>query len=325
MAIQKEIWVNDIQEGFFPDNSFAAKSVNDDAYVEAGKKVHVPNAGGPSNVVKNRSGRGTVAKRTDVDVDYNLDEFTTDPVLIPNADTVELSYDKRNSVISQDKQQLMNVAHESLLVNWAPAASKCVRTTGSAVAPHLAGQEGNRLAVTKSDIRALMTRFDAENIPQTGRYLLLDAEMYGQLLASMTETDQIGFLAAADVKRGVVGSLYGFEVMKRSTVLRYAVNENGAITGLAATDGATDVAAALAWHEGSVRRALGEVKMFGDVDNPEYYGDIYSFLVRCGGKIGRYDKKGVWALCQGVPAAVEAPAETTAETTENPGENGNPE
>lgn len=46
-------------------------------------------------------------------------------------------------------------------------------------------------------------------------------------------------------------------------------------------EGAADEnAAALAWQEGCLSRALGEVKMFDDTDSPTYYGDIYSFLVR---------------------------------------------
>ena len=300
MAIQKEIWLRDILEGFFPDDSFAAKSVNDDAYVNAGKTVHVPNAGAPSTVTKNRTTvPASASKRTDNDVNYNLDEYTTAPVLIPNADTVELSYDKRQSVISQDKAQIRKAAHEGLLAAWAPAAAQCVVTTGSGAAAHQASATGNRKAVTLADVRGLMTKFDQDDIPQEGRYLLLDATMYAELLAAMTETQQIGFFAAADVKKGIVGEAYGFKVMKRSDVLRYAVSTSEGtttITGLATTAAATDCAAGLAWHESCVRRAVGEVKMFAKEDDPTYYGDLYSFLVRCGGKIGRYDKKGVYAL-----------------------------
>ena len=36
--------------------------------------------------------------------------------------------------------------------------------------------------------------------------------------------------------------------------------------------------------------------MFDQVNNPLYYGDVYSFLVRVGGAIRRYDKKGVYAI-----------------------------
>ena len=302
MAIQKEIWLRTIVENLFADDTFAAKAVNDDQYVNEGKKVHIPNAGAPSKVQKNRSTvPATVSKRTDTDVEYALDEFTTDPVHIPYAETIELSYDKRNSVISQDRAQLFEVARQNLLYRWAPDSGHIVSTTGKSVAAHTASATGNRKCLSKADVLTLMTQFDKDNIPQRGRYLLLDAQMYAQLLSDMTETDAIGFFQAADVKRGIVGSLYGFEVMKRSQVLRY--NSANTLLEFEKAGAAADNAAGLAWYEGSVSRALGEVKMFDSMDNPLYYGDIYSFLVRCGGAIRRNDKKGVYALVQSAVSA----------------------
>lgn len=302
MAIQKEIWLRTIVENLFADDTFAAKAVNDDQYVNQGKKVHIPNAGAPSKVEKNRSTvPATVAKRTDTDVEYDLDEFTTDPVHIPHAETVELSYDKRNSVISQDRAQLFETARQNLLYKWAPDSTHIVSTTGKNAAAHTSSATGNRKGLSKDDVLTLMTQFDKDNIPQRGRYLLLDAQMYAQLLSDMTETDAIGFFQAADVKRGIVGSLYGFEVMKRSQVLRY--NSANTLLEFEKAGAAADNAAGLAWYEGSVSRALGEVKMFDSMDNPLYYGDIYSFLVRCGGAIRRNDKKGVYALVQSAVSA----------------------
>lgn len=302
MAIQKEIWLRTIVENLFADDTFAAKAVNDDQYVNQGKKVHIPNAGAPSKVEKNRSTvPATVAKRTDTDVEYDLDEFTTDPVHIPHAETVELSYDKRNSVISQDRAQLFETARQNLLYKWAPDSTHIVSTTGKNAAAHTSSATGNRKGLSKDDVLTLMTQFDKDNIPQRGRYLLLDAQMYAQLLSDMTETDAIGFFQAADVKRGIVGSLYGFEVMKRSQVLRY--NSANTLLEFEKAGAAADNAAGLAWYEGSVSRALGEVKMFDSIDNPLYYGDIYSFLVRCGGAIRRNDKKGVYALVQSAVSA----------------------
>ena len=296
MAIQKEIWQRTIVEGFFADNSFASKAVNDDAYVNEGKRVHIPNAGAPSAVKKNRSELPATAKtRTDVDVDYTLDEYTTDPVRIPHADTVELSYDKRNSVISQDREHLIESAHQELLYSWAPDKTMFVLTSGSAAPAHTASATGNRKAVDKKDILSLMTAMDKDNVPRTGRYLLLDAVMYAQLLASLTETEAIGFYAAADVKKGVIGQIYGFNVMERSQVLRYAGDN---LKQFSQKGAAADNAAAIAWQEGCVSRALGEVKVFDSVDDPSYYGDIYSFLVRAGGAKRRTDKKGVYALVQ---------------------------
>lgn len=297
MAIQKEIWAREIVNGLFADNSFASKATNDDMYVNEGKKVHIPNAGAPSKTKKNRTTvPATAVKRLDTDIEYELDEFTTDPVYIPNAETIELSYDKRNSVIYQDREQLIEDASQNLLYCWDPTNANSILTSGAGEDAYTDKATGKRKAITKEDVRRLMTRFDQQRIPQTDRYLLLDAVMYAQLLASMTETDNIGFFQAADVAKGIVGNLYGFNVMKRSQVLRYATG--GTLSTWDTTGQATDNAAGLAWHRGSVSRAMGEVKVFDSIDNPLYYGDVYSFLVRCGGAIRRNDKKGICAIIQ---------------------------
>lgn len=295
MAVQKEIWQRTIIEGLFADNTFLSKAVNDDMYVNEGKKVHIPNAGAPSGVVVDRSSLpAAVRMRIDVDVDYTLHELTTNPILIPYADTVELSYNKRNSVIDQDRKEIIFKAAEAMLANWLPAAANRVPTTGQGVAAWTPSATGLRKKITPADVAALQLRMNADNVPQTDRYLLLDANMYQQLLDGMTQTQAIGFFQAADVNRGVMGMLYGFEVMVRSTVYRFAAD--GILKALDAAGAATDLAGGLAWQRDSLSRALGEVIMFDQVNNPEYYGDVYSFLVRVGGAIRRYDKKGVYAI-----------------------------
>lgn len=305
MAVQKEIWQRTIVEGLFADNSFLSRAVNDDMYVNEGKKVHIPNAGAPSGVVLNRdSVPATVYKRTDQDVDYTLDELTTNPILIPYADMVELSYNKRNSVISQDRLELIEKAAEAMLAAWLPAAANRVLTTGYGVPAWTPSATGLRKKITPSDVSALQVRFNADNVPQTDRVLLLDAQMYQQLLDGMTQSQAIGFFQAADVKRGVMGMLYGFEVMVRSTVYRFAVD--GTLKAVGAAGAATDLAGGLAWQRDCLSRALGEVIMFDRVDDPLYYGDVYSFLVRVGGAIRRYDKKGVYAIVTDTATAVTA-------------------
>lgn len=305
MAVQKEIWQRTIIEGLFADDNFMSKAVNDDMYVNEGKKVHIPNAGAPSGVVLDRDSLpATVYKRTDLDVDYTLHELSTNPILIPDADMVELSYNKRNSVIDQDRKELIFKAAEAMLANWLPAAANRLQTTGQAVAAWTPSATGLRKKITPADVAALQLRMNADNVPQTDRYLLLDANMYQQLLDGMTQTQAIGFFQAADVKRGVMGMLYGFEVMVRSTVYRFAAD--GTLKAYGAAGAATDLAGGLAWQRDSVSRALGEVKMFDQIDNPLYYGDVYSFLVRVGGAIRRYDKKGVYAIVTDTATAVTA-------------------
>ena len=76
MALQTQVWLKTLQENFFPDDSFVAKSENDSQYVE-NKTVHVPNAGKPSGVKVNRSTLpAQVLERTDNELTYNIDELT---------------------------------------------------------------------------------------------------------------------------------------------------------------------------------------------------------------------------------------------------------
>ena len=298
MAIQREIWVDAIQEGLFADNSFLSKAYNADEFVNMGKVVHIPNAGAPSKTKKNRNSfPADVNTRTDVDLTFNLDEFTTDPIRIPHADTVELSYNKRESVLRQDKAALQEAVAKSILYAWLPAKEYCIQTTGASVSAHADKATGNRKALCRADIQKLMVKFNADNIPQEGRYLLLDAYMYDQLLGDLTSVQNQAFLNSADAQRGILGKLYSFNIMMRSEVGVYTKTlvkkEDGA------EGAATDLAAGLAWHENSVCRALGEVNAFENEKDPTYYGDIYSFLVRAGGRPMRQDVKGLIALVQG--------------------------
>lgn len=112
----------------------------------------------------------------------------------------------------------------------------------------------------------------------------------------MTDKELSAFLNSANAQEGIIGRLYGFSFMQRSEVLR--VDSKNAILKWTEDDTADECAAALAWQEGCVSRAMGDVKMFQKMDDPTYYGDIYSFLVRTGGSMRRYDKKGVLLIAE---------------------------
>ena len=300
MALNISIWQTTLVENFYPDNSFASKSVDDSAYVKA-KKVIIPNAGAPSKVRKNRTVKpATVNQRTDNDLEYEIDELTTDPIYIPNIDTVELSYDKRTSIISNDREELQNSAEENILERWGLGvpSKNVLFTTGTTEREAHTSETatGKRKCITKADLLKIMTRMDADNVPKEGRYILLDAYMYADLLENLSESDKWMFQNSADVQRGIVGKLWGLNVMTRSQVLR--VKTDKSLLGWDQEAVAGEMAAALAWHDKSVSRAMGEVKMFDSTNNPLYYGDIYSFLLRTGGSVRRYDKKGVYLLAE---------------------------
>ena len=301
MAVQKEIWQDAIVNGLFAENTFLAKSVNDSVFVQNGKRVHIPNAGRASKVEMDRSVLPAVVKqRTDTDIAYDLHEFTTDPIVIRNAEEAEVSYSKRESVLQMDRAALFDRVAEFFIREWAPdTADYFLKTTGAAAVAHTPSATGNRRKLMKKDVRALSTLFNKQNVSKQGRFLLLDAEMYDELLEDLTESQTFAFLSSADAQRGVVGNLYGFDIMSRATVLAC---DGTTVNAVGAGGKGTDCAAGLAWQQDCVSRALGEVIMNGNEGDPTWYGDVYSFLVRAGGTRRRADKKGVAAILQATTA-----------------------
>lgn len=299
MALQKEIWVNHLVELLFPDNSFMMKSFNGDIYVKDGKFVHIPSEDDLPGVKKNRA-KGSAADvemLTDQSIKFAIDEYTSNPVLIPNAENYELSYDKRKSVLSRSKNALSKDIANDFIKAWSPKnAGRILETTGASVKAHTKNATGNRKALCRADVLAAMALFNDEDIPQEGRYMLVDAIMHAQLLEDLTEAQKQSFLASADAQKGVLGELFSFKFMLRS---KGALYDNAkAPKGLNEAGAATDCAAALAWHEDYVCRCLGEHEMFDDEGNPMYYGDIMSFLVRASGSPMTTSERGQLAIKQ---------------------------
>lgn len=299
MALDVEIWKPWILDTLFADNQFLNFARNADEHVLQGTVVHIPNAGAASSVVRNRTSLpAAITQRTDVDVTYALDEFTTDPRLIRNADKI-LSYDKMASAMGQDMGAIADLVAKWIAYHWGPVASaQQVRTTGSSTAAHVDGATGNRKALLLADLRSAKKVLDKQHIPSGDRYALLDADMYDQLLATMDTTTYKDFSQYFDAAKGVVGMIYGFKVYMRATVLSYT-NAATPVKRLPGAEALTTAnAAALCWHKDFVERAIGSTEIFEALNSPEYFGNIYSLLVRAGGRGVENDYKGVVAIIQ---------------------------
>jgi hypothetical protein len=297
-GIQKEIWTAYIMGAIFKYNAFLGFAYNADEHVLAGKVVHIPQAGGTATVVKNRSSLpATVTKRTDTDRTYALDEFTTDPRCIPNADTIELAYDKMDSVMTDDMNALRQTVAENMLIAWAPA-TRIIRTTGADVVAHTTAATGNRKKFICADLKRAQKEMNKAGVAPEERYALMDADMYDQITDELTESQYRDFSRAFDEKTGVMGMLYGFKILTRQTVLVYNNAGTPVVKAYGAAGATTDNAAVLCWQKNAVERAIGEIKVFNEDDSPIYYGDLFSFLMRAGGAIRRDDEVGVLAIVQ---------------------------
>lgn len=315
-AIQVEIWQNHIEEEIFKNNAFLRLSHSADDNVINSKVVHIPQSGGSGNVVKNRTTvPATVRKRTDTDIVYALDEYTTDPIYIPNADTAELSYDKRNSALGEDRDKLVQTIAEWTLYNWVESptvgayaastlpAANIVATQGAPVAASAPGATGNRLAATRTDLQRMQTKFIQANRWFEGR---MNALIPPAMLAQMFPADDIVTatymqnVSEAERRSGMLMKAYGWNIYTRSTVA--VVQTDGSIAAPGEAAVATDHEAALFWWTEAVEFAMGGVEAFEKLKDPQFYGDVYSFLARTGSRARRQGYEGI-ALLKQAPSA----------------------
>lgn len=299
MAVQREIWVNYISENLFKDNAILEHCFKEDQFVVGGKFVHIPQAGSRPATKKNRTKLpATVHTRKDADILYPLDEFTTDPTLIPNADKVELSYDKIDSVLGEHMKTLKELVTDWLIYLWAAeAANKIIRTTGSAAAATAPGATGNRLAFVKEDLKKARLYLNKQDIPKEGRFAALPSDLLDQLMDDEALLRRDTALEL-NLEKGVITKLYGFNILERSSIVNYT---NAALpVRLDPEDEVPEAAneAAICYHKDTVVRALGDVNFFEDINNPLYYGDLYSALIRMGGRKRRENAEGIVSIVQ---------------------------
>ena len=300
-SVAVELWVEYIINNLFKDQSFMNYCFNESDYVLGGAVVHIPQAGAKPTVVKNRSSYpATTVRRSDTDIIYPLDVFTTDPTLITNAEQMEISYDKMASVLGEHVQSMGETIGDNIIYSWrAEAAANIVRTTGGSGISLAPSATGNRKIFTKDELKKAQFIMNKQNISKENRYALLPSEFLNELYADSTllaRDAQWG--GELDLKEGRILKLYGFTILERSDVLIYDNTGTPIAKAVGASGAADDNLAALCWQQNCVAKAMGGIDFFERLKDPTNYGDIYSALVKMGARKRRENAEGVVAIVQ---------------------------
>jgi hypothetical protein len=257
MALNKEIWASDIQEMLLPDNSFLTKGTDYSAFADA-RTIHIPVEDGLVNVEVDRNTLpGTVGTTTEQCKEIDMHRFTTDPVRLFRPEDVELSYNKRQLVTEKIAKSLNNK-----IADW---AQRCIGSN-SGLSTEITMPQDTPSA--REALLMMANLFDRGNYPEQDRYVLMDADAYATLLNDLSEAQTSAFLACADMKTGVVGQIYGLNILKRSVIYM---------------DGTVKM---VAWHKSQYSFALGPVEVYSQENAPEYYGTILSASARFGAHAG---------------------------------------
>lgn len=311
--VPQEFWAQYVVEKLWKENPHLALCYDESSFVTGGSVVYIPQAGAKPATQRNRSVYpATATKRADTALVYALDVWTTDPSHLPLAEQLELSYQKTDSVLGDHVSTLIEAVGDEILYNWIRAfkpavgggviadnlpASKKIPTSGAAAAVNsVDGQTGTRKALSYKDLQTAQAMMNKDNVSKGERYAMLESYMFQQFLDSLSSNQMAAFQGSADLKKGVVGEFAGFKILDRSSVL--AFTSGGVAVSPGEALGATDNLGCLLWQKNSVTKAMGDTHLFDDKGNPLYYGDVYSTLLKMGGRCRREDWKGVISIVQ---------------------------
>lgn len=303
LAVVPTIWVKDLAENLYPDNSFFMQSRDDSMFLE-GDTLKLPQAPSVPGVEVDREVLpASIDRKRGTSKSYEIHEFTSNPEVLTLTDAIELSYDARASILFNHYNTLQTKIADFLGQAWGPTlGTNLVRTTGSSRAALETGQSGNRKAVKLDDIVELARLRDRQDFGSNGWGLYVPANLMADIrkMAEFNRADQIG---AQNLLKGAIGEIMGFSIFTRSYFAAYDNTSTPVKKAFGAAIGANDNLAMLAWHPMAVRRALGTegnggVKVFINEDVATMYGSVFSAQVNAGGTIARADERGVIALVE---------------------------
>lgn len=295
----KRLFITEIAQQLFPNNSFVNMAVNDDAFVN-GNTVEIQNAGDAEDViVDNTTWPLQTSQRTDLAHNYQIETLNTPVRQLTDVEALtEIGgANKRSSIVAQQAASLRTKASSRLLVDWLTGVTAKVPTTGSGAPASLPSATGNRRLITRADLLdglELLADDDIEDVigDEVFKPILICPPRFYKALTDIDDfihADKMGRGTA--LMNGQIGEIYGITVVRRSLVA--TTDSSDTLKAEEAARAAGDQHAAILYHPFFVRKAMGPLTVRIQEDAPEWAGTIMGSEMRFGGTAARNDKKGI--------------------------------
>lgn len=262
MAIEKQIWISMLMEGFYPDRSFLTRSVDMTPMVEY-NKIDLAEAGvAPDVLVDNKSFPIATMDRKDTPLELPLHTFDTKNTVVRNVEEMETAYAKMESVVRQHRNTLQAKTAAYATSNWAPAKTADL----TPVKPTAASGK-----ISFEDILKMDAWFRAQDIdPATlvavlNPYHLADLQMEDmKLYKNMLESNR----------------LFGFSVFTFSQLPYYTKSTGAKVAFGTKPNEENDTQCSLFYSDQEVMRADGDIEVFAKYKDPGERGDVIGFQKR---------------------------------------------
>lgn len=268
MAIEKQIWISMLMEGFYPNRSFLTRSVDMTAMVEY-NKINLAEAGvAPDVLVDNTDYPIETAQRDDIPLELPLHTFDTKNTVVRNVEAMELAYDKMESVVRQHRNVLQAKTAAYAANSWAPQQQKDLTPVMAT-----SGTGKNRQGLTPlsfDDVLAMDAWFRSKDIDPSTMVAVLNPYHLADLMAEDMKL----------YKEMLAGNkLFGFDLYTFSQLPYYNATTGQKVAfGTSAAD--TDTQCSLFYCANEVMRADGDIEVFARYKDPEQRGDLIGFQKR---------------------------------------------
>lgn len=269
MALNKQIWIAQILENFYPSDNFLTPVSDFSAFVD-NDVIHFASAGiDPKVLINNTTYPIKTVQRTDDDCPVELDLFETENTLVRRPEAVELAYNKLESVLSQHRNTLRKAVSSKAIHAFAPTKD----TTDTPVIQTTGATRNGRKRMTFEDLLTLKERFDDAEIPLEDRYIVLHPKHVTDLLLEDVKL----FKNLTDIQDGEPFRFAGFGCFQFSQMPFYTL-VNGSLEKIAYNaEEQGERFASVAFYAKEVMKADGDIHMYARMDDPEERATIVGF------------------------------------------------
>lgn len=269
-TLNKQIWVDQIMEKFYPDASFLKYARDFTAFVNY-DIINMADAGvDPDVLVNNTAYPITIVDRVDMPISFELDKFETVNTKVSNPEAIELSYDKMESMIFGHRNALQSKTGQKAAHAYAPTQD----TEKTPVIETSGGDNGHGFKrLVSGNILALKRRFDNLDIPMDKRYLVLCPEHLEDLMIE----DLKAFKDITDFANGKPKRFAGFNILEFSKTAKYdsVTKRKKAFSTIYEPE--NDSVSSFAFNADEVMKADGSAGMYLNERDPEQRATIIGF------------------------------------------------
>lgn len=267
-GLEKEIWLDQLQENFYPDSSFLKYGQDYTPFVNA-NALNLAKAGmNPNVLINNTTYPIKTVQRVDEPIKVELDKFETENTLVRRPEAIQYSYQQLESVIMGHRNELRAKTAQKSAHAYSPdkdtEETPIITTSGVLY--------NGRKRLTFDDILGLKERFDAKEVPLEDRYLVLHPSHVTDLI----NLDTKAFKDITDLVNGQPKRFAGFGILQFSRMPLYDLTSFEKMPFGTATTADMGFCS-FAFQANEVMKADGDVFMYSTENDPKERATIVGF------------------------------------------------